>query len=74
MSRKAAEEFRALGSDGGDRPLREAVGTIDGPLRDAVNEALESAPEGSPLRTRLSGALGSLDALRGLVEQVAKPR
>ncbi len=74
VSREAAEEFKGAAADGADGHLREAVGTIEGPLRDAVTEALACAPEGSALQTRLSGALGSLDSLRGLVEQVARPR
>ncbi len=74
VSREAAEEFKGTAEDAAEGHLREAVGTIDGPLRDAVSEALACAPEGSALRTRLSGALGSLDCLRGLVQQVARPR
>ncbi len=74
VSREAAEEFQGAGGGQADGQLQEAFGTIDGPLRDAVSEALASAPEGSALRTRLAGALGSLDSLRGLVERVARPR
>ncbi len=74
VSREAAEEFQGAGDGRADGQLQEAVGTIDGPLRDAVSEALASAPEGSALRTRLAGALGTLDSLRGLVERVARPR
>ncbi len=74
VSREAAEEFQGAGGGQADGQLQEAFGTIDGPLRDAVSEALASAPEGSALHTRLAGALGSLDSLRGLVERVARPR
>ncbi len=75
ISREAAQEFTAAsnGMGGAGGHLQEAVGTIEGPLRDAVSEALDNAPEGSALRTRLQGALGTLDTLRGLVENVAQP-
>ncbi len=75
ISREAAQEFRAAegGGEGTDGTLLEAVDTIEGPLRDAVSEALDSAPAGSALRTRLQGALGTLDSLRGLVEKAARP-
>ncbi len=75
ISREAAQEFTAAGDGrgGAGGHLQEAVGTIEGPLRDAVSEALASAPEGSALRTRLQGALGTLDTLRGLVENAAQP-
>ncbi len=75
VSRQAAAAFQSPASaDGGGTELREAVGTIDGPIRDAVLEAMGQAPEGSPLRTRLAGALGTLDELRGMVTRAARPR
>ncbi len=75
VSREAALEFQTPASDSTTQePLRHAMGTIEGPLRDAVQEALDQAPMGSALHTRLSGALGALSDLRGLVVEVARPR
>ncbi len=75
VSREAALEFQAPADDGATQgPLRDAMGTIEGPLRDAVQEALDQALAGSALHTRLSGALGALSDLRGLVAEVARPR
>ncbi len=74
VSRQAAEEFQHPEAGGDGAQIREAVGTIDGPIRDAVLEAMQQAPEGSPLHIRLSGALGTLAELRGMVTRVARPR
>ncbi len=71
ISRLAADAFQ---SPEAEAPLRDAMGAIDGPIRDAVLEALEQAPEGSALHTRLQGALGTLADLGGLVRKVARPR
>ncbi len=71
ISRLAADVFQPPEDE---TPLRDAMGAIDGPIRDAVQEALEQAPEGSALRTRLEGALGTLTDLGGLVRKVARPR
>ncbi len=75
ISREAAEEFRAPPTDGGgNEPLREAIGTIDGPVRDAMADALAQAAEGTPLHTRLKGALEALSNLSGLVVEASRPR
>ncbi len=75
VSRQAAAAFQSPSSvDGGGEGLREAVATIDGPIRDTVLEAMGQAPEGSPLHTRLAGTLGALDELRGMVTRAARPR
>ncbi len=71
ISRLAADAFQPPEDEA---PLRDAMGAIDGPIRDAVQEALEQAPEGSALRIRLQGALGTLADLGGLVKKVARPR
>jgi hypothetical protein len=75
ISEQAAEEFRSPAADDADNvPLRHVIGTIDGPIRDAMADALAQAVEGSPLHTRLSGAMGALSSLPGLVAQAARPR
>ncbi len=71
ISRLAADAFQPPEDAA---PLRDAMGAIDGQIRGAVQEALESAPEGSALRTRLEGALGTLADLGGLVQRAARPR
>ncbi len=65
LSRQAAEEFRGGGEGGGGgaRGARRAVETMEGPIRDAMQEAHDAAPEGSDLRVRLAGALGALGEL-----------
>ncbi len=73
LSRQAAEEFQ--GGDGDvDGQTNIAVQTIEGPIRDAVLEAHDAAPEGSELRTRLSGALGALSELSATVARTSRAR
>ncbi len=71
LSRQAAEEFRGSGEDGGGNVCgaRRAVETMEGPIRDAMQEAHDAAPEGSDLRVRLAGALGALGELSSSLAQ-----
>ncbi len=71
LSRQAAQEFQGGAADiaGGQAEL--AVATMEGPIRDAIQEALDTAPVGSELRTRLSGALG---ALSEVASAITRPR
>ncbi len=48
--------------------------TIEGPIRDAIREAHDTAPLGSELRTRLSGALGTLAELSSSMARSARGR
>ncbi len=74
LSRQAAEEYQGgTGGAAGDR-ARVAVATIDGPIRDAIQEAHDSAPAGSDLRTRLSGALGALAEVTATIAGPARER
>ncbi len=76
LSRQAAEEFR--GGGGGDataeRQTEVAVETMEGPIRDAIQEALNAATEGTDLHTRLSGALGTLGDLTSSMQSAARSR
>ncbi len=71
LSRQAAEEFRGGGGGGGGTACgaRRAVETMEGPIRDAMQEAHDAAPEGSDLRVRLAGALGTLGELSSSMAQ-----
>ncbi len=71
LSRQAAEEFRGGGEDGGGGAggARRAIETMEGPIRDAMQEAHDAAPEGSDLRVRLAGALGALGELSSSMAQ-----
>ncbi len=73
LSRQAAAEFQGDAVSGGDS-THLAVATMEGPIRDAVQEAHDAAPEGSDLRTRLSGALGALAEVTSSMRRPARRR
>ncbi len=73
LSRQAAAEFQGDAVGGGDS-AHLAVATMEGPIRDAVQEAHDAAPEGSDLRTRLSGALGALAEVTSSMLRPARHR
>ncbi len=76
LSRQAAEEFRGGGGSTAmaERQAKAAVETMEGPIRDAIQEALSAAAEGTDLHTRLSGALGTLGDLTASMERTARRR
>ncbi len=71
LSRQAVEEFQGGAADVGGDQAKMAVATMEGPIRDAIQEALDTAPVDSDLRTRLSGALGALSEVSSAI---ARPR
>ncbi len=67
ISRQAAAEFNEPGGTAEASSWTEVVQSLDGPIRDAIQEAHDQAPQGSPLRTRLLGALGTLSNVQGIM-------
>ncbi len=74
LSQEAAAEYQAPGEGRAEDRVEVAVETIEGPIRDAVQEAHDLAPEGSDLRTRLFGALGALADVSGIVASTTRRR
>ncbi len=72
LSRQAAEEFQGVGFGADGDHARLAVETVEGPIRDAMQEALNTAPVGSDLRTRLEGAMGALAEVSTTIARVAR--
>ncbi len=72
LSRQAAEEFHGVGAGADGDQARLVVETVDGPIRDAMQEALNSAPAGSDLRTRLEGAMGALAEVSTTISRAAR--
>ncbi len=70
ISRQAAEEYHAPGAeaedDGNVDGLREAVDTLEGEVAPGMRELLAMAPEGSPLRAKVSEVMGSITTVYSL--------
>ncbi len=67
ISTQAAAEFRGDSGGGGSSTLRDAVDAIEGDLGPTMRELMESMPEGSAIRSKISGALGTLSTVYSLV-------